>query len=92
MLVPVEALKSNTMSILRLTLEHNSSNKFKSLIGRFRVSFTEDPRVREQLVPLAKSNWRSIGPFPAVDRRNNFWLSGRADGYAGDLLRGTDGP
>ena len=71
-LVPVEALKSNTMSILRLTLEHNSSNKFKSLIGRFRVSFTEDPRVREQLVPLAKSNWRSIGPFPAASANEAF--------------------
>tara|TARA_R110002072_G_scaffold67163_3_gene165108 strand:- start:118036 stop:122388 length:4353 start_codon:yes stop_codon:yes gene_type:complete len=65
-LVPSEPLKSNAMSILRLTLEHNSRDKFKSLIGRFRVSLTEDPRIREQLVPLAKSNWRSIGPFPAA--------------------------
>ncbi len=65
-LVPNEPLKSNAMSILRLTLEHNSRRKFKSLIGRFRVSFTEDSRIREQLVPLAKSNWRSIGPFPAA--------------------------
>ncbi|MFT4515119.1 MAG: mono/diheme cytochrome c family protein [Planctomycetota bacterium] len=64
-LVPNKPLKSNAMSILRLTLEHNSRSKFKSLIGRFRVSFTEDSRIRDQLVPLAKSNWRSIGPFPA---------------------------
>ncbi|MFN3242623.1 MAG: DUF1553 domain-containing protein [Planctomycetota bacterium] len=64
-LIPIEPLDSNAMSLLRLTLEHNSRNKFRSLIGRFRVSFTEDPRVREQLVPLAETHWRSIGPFPA---------------------------
>jgi len=64
-LIPIEPLKSNAMSLLRLTLEHNSRNKFRSLIGRFRVSFTEDPRVRDQLVPLAETHWRSIGPFPA---------------------------
>ena len=64
-LVPMEPLKSNDMSLLRLTLEHNSRSKFRSLIGRFRISFTEDPRVREQLVPLAETHWRSIGPFPA---------------------------
>jgi len=64
-LIPQEPLKANAMSILRLTLEHNSRSKFKSLIGRFRISITDDPRIREQLVPLAKSNWRTIGPFPA---------------------------
>lgn len=71
-LVPTEPLKSNAMSLLRLTLEQHSSNKFKSLIGRFRVSFTEDPRIREQLVPLANSNWRSIGPFPAPSTAEAF--------------------
>jgi hypothetical protein len=64
-LIPVDPLKSNAMSILRLTLEHSSRSKFRSLIGRFRVSVTEDPRVREQLLPLAATHWRTIGPFPA---------------------------
>ena len=71
-LVPQEPLKANTMSILRLTLEHNSRSKFKSLIGRFRISITDDPRIREQLVPLAKSNWRTIGPFPAKTTEEAF--------------------
>ncbi len=65
-LIPIDPLKSNAMSILRLTLEHNSRSKFRSLIGRFRVSITDDPRVREQLVPLAATHWRAIGPFPAT--------------------------
>ncbi|MGC6488000.1 MAG: PSD1 and planctomycete cytochrome C domain-containing protein, partial [Planctomycetota bacterium] len=65
-LIPIEPLDANDMSLLRLTLEHNSRSKFRSLIGRFRVSFTEDPRVREQLLPLAQTHWRSIGPFPAT--------------------------
>jgi len=71
-LVPHETLKSNAMSILRLQLEHNSRSKFKSLIGRFRISITEDPRIREHLVPLAKSNWRTIGPFPAKSTAEAF--------------------
>ncbi|HEX5051868.1 MAG TPA: DUF1553 domain-containing protein [Planctomycetota bacterium] len=66
-LIPIEALEANGTSILRLTLHHNSSNKFKSLIGRFRVSFTEDARVRTQLLPIAASLWRALGPFPAAD-------------------------
>ncbi len=65
-LIPVDALEANETSILRLTLHHNSSNKFKSLIGRFRISFTEDARVRTQLLPVAPSLWRALGPFPAA--------------------------
>ncbi|HEX6811144.1 MAG TPA: DUF1553 domain-containing protein [Planctomycetota bacterium] len=66
-LVPIEPLDSNDTSILRLSLHHGSSNKFKSLIGRFRVSFSEDPRARTQLVPVSPSLWRVIGPFPAAN-------------------------
>ncbi|MEO6593487.1 MAG: DUF1553 domain-containing protein [Planctomycetota bacterium] len=65
-LIPVEPIDANGTSILRLTLHHNSSNKFKSLIGRFRISFTEDERVRAQLLPISPSLWRAIGPFPAA--------------------------
>ena len=66
-LVPIEPLEANDTSILRLTLHHGSANKFKSLIGRFRVSFTEDARARTQLVPVSPSLWRVIGPFPAAN-------------------------
>ncbi len=65
-LVPIEPLDANDTSILRIRLEQDGSGKFRSTIGRFRISYTDDPRVRAQLVPLAKSHWRSIGPFPAA--------------------------
>lgn len=65
-LIPIETLDANDTSILRLTLHQSSRSKFKSMIGRFRVSFTEDPRVRTQLVAVSPSLWRALGPFPAV--------------------------
>jgi hypothetical protein len=40
---------------------------FKSLIGRFRISYTEDNRIREILLPAQTKLWNSIGPFPAED-------------------------
>ncbi|MBL8751754.1 MAG: DUF1553 domain-containing protein, partial [Planctomycetes bacterium] len=66
-LIPIEPLVANETSILRVTLTHNSSDKFKSLIGRFRVSSTDDARVRSLLLPLQPSLWRALGPFPAAD-------------------------
>jgi len=71
-LVPLEALEANDTSILRLTLHQGSRGKFKSLLGRFRVSFTEDPRVRSQLLAVAPTTWRAIGPFPAADQAAAF--------------------
>ena len=71
-LVPIEPLEANDTSILRLTLHHGSASKFKSLIGRFRVSFTEDARARTQLVPVSPSLWRVIGPFPAANAEAAF--------------------
>jgi len=71
-LIPIEPLEANDTSILRLTLHHGSANKFKSLIGRFRVSFTEDARARTQLVPVSPSLWRVIGPFPAPNAEAAF--------------------
>src|SRR5262249_36554004 len=41
--------------------------RFKSLIGRFRLSYTEDDRVRETLLPAQPKLWSSLGPFPAED-------------------------
>ncbi|MEZ6038256.1 MAG: PSD1 and planctomycete cytochrome C domain-containing protein [Planctomycetota bacterium] len=64
-LVPVEPLVTNGTSLLRLSLEHDGSGKFRSALGRFRISFTEDPRLREQLVPIAEGHWHAIGPFHA---------------------------
>lgn len=66
MLIPIEPLVTNDTSILRVTLTHSSSNKFKSLIGRFRIVSTDDARVRSWLLPLQPSLWRSLGPFPAA--------------------------
>jgi hypothetical protein len=67
LLIPIEPLVTNETSILRLTLTHGSSNKFKSLIGRFRFSSTDDTRLRTWLLPLQPSLWRTLGPFPAAD-------------------------
>jgi hypothetical protein len=67
LLVPIEPIVANETSVLRVTLTHDSANKFKSLIGRFRLSSTDDARVRTLLVPLQASHWRALGPFPASD-------------------------
>ncbi|HEY3516545.1 MAG TPA: DUF1549 domain-containing protein, partial [Gammaproteobacteria bacterium] len=67
LVIPIEPLVTNDTSILRVTLTHNSSNKFKSSIGRFRVGSTSDPRIRTWLLPLQPTLWQSIGPFPATD-------------------------
>jgi hypothetical protein len=63
--LPLEPLDTNEASVLRLSLHHFGSFKFKSLIGRFRISYTEDDRIRELLLPAQTKLWSSIGPFPA---------------------------
>ncbi len=65
-LIPIEPITANETSVLRITMTHGSSNKFKSLIGRFRISSTDHPRVRTLLLPLQPSLWRSLGPFTAA--------------------------
>ncbi len=64
-LVPLEPLETNEASVLRLSLHHTSSAKFKSLIGRLRLSVTDDERIRTQLMAVQGKLWSSIGPFPA---------------------------
>jgi hypothetical protein len=63
----LEALDTNEASVLRLSLHHLGSFKFKSLIGRFRITYTEDNRIRELLLPAQTKVWSSVGPFPAED-------------------------
>ncbi len=37
------------------------------MIGRFRITYTEDDRIRELMLPAQSKLWSSIGPFPAQD-------------------------
>ena len=64
--VPLETLELNSSSVLRVTLDQKS-RPFKTLIGRFRISFTEDDRVRELMLPALGKVWSAVGPFPAKD-------------------------
>jgi hypothetical protein len=66
-LIPLEPLVCNETTLLRLSLRHDGSGKFKSTIGRFRVSIGEDPRVRTLLLPVQPTPWQALGPFAAAD-------------------------
>jgi hypothetical protein len=65
--LPLEPLATNEASVLRFSLHQTSAAKFKSLIGRFRISYTQDDRIRELMLPAQSKLWSSIGPFPAQD-------------------------
>ncbi len=65
--LPLEPLDTNEASVLRFSLHQTSAAKFKSLIGRFRISYTQDDRIRELMLPALSKLWSSIGPFPAED-------------------------
>jgi hypothetical protein len=65
--LPLEPLATNDASVIRISLHQTSGAKFKSLIGRFRISYTEDDRIRELMLPAQSMLWSSIGPFPALD-------------------------
>jgi len=67
LLVPNEPLVANDTSLLRLSLTMGTPSKFRSLIGRFRISVCEEPRVRTLLLPLQPSTWQALGPFVAKD-------------------------
>ena len=64
--LPVEPIETNEASVIRIGL-HQTGGRFKSLIGRFRLSYTEDTRVRDVLMPAQPKLWSAIGPFPAED-------------------------
>jgi hypothetical protein len=64
--LPLEPLDTNDASVLRFSL-HQKGGKFKSLIGRFRISYTQGERIREMLLPAQAKLWSSLGPFPAED-------------------------
>lgn len=65
--LPLDPIATNEASVLRFSLHQMSPFKFKSLIGRFRISYTEDERIRELMLPAQSKLWSSIGPFPAQD-------------------------
>ncbi len=66
LLVPLETLDLNDSSILHVSMQQNAQ-PYKSLIGRFRISFTSDDRVRDVALPAIGKRWHSVGPFPAKD-------------------------
>src|SRR5205807_3032263 len=59
--LPLEPLETNEASVLRLSLHQTGGFKFKSLIGRFRVSWTEDNRIRATLMPAQTKLWSTLG-------------------------------
>jgi Protein of unknown function (DUF1553)/Protein of unknown function (DUF1549)/Planctomycete cytochrome C len=65
--LPLEPLATNEAAVLRFSLHQTSAMKFKSLIARFRISYTEDDRIREQMLSAQSKLWSSLGPFPAQD-------------------------
>lgn len=71
-LVPLEPLQLNSASILRIRLVQSSEARMKNLVGRFRWSATDDPKIRETLVPMAKKLWSTVGPFPAASADEAF--------------------
>lgn len=70
--VPLEPLDTNDVSVLRIALHQAAAFKFKSLIGRFRLSYTEDDRIRDVFLPAQTKLWSSLGPFPAEDATKAF--------------------
>ncbi len=65
-ILPIEPLDLNNVSILRISLVH-TSRPYKTLVGRFRISCTSDESIRHRLLPVAPGLWKSVGPFPAKD-------------------------
>ncbi len=65
--LPLEPIETNEASVLRVSLHHLGDFRFRSLIGRFRISYAEDDRVRQILLPAQTKLWSSVGPFPAED-------------------------
>ncbi|MFT7619775.1 MAG: mono/diheme cytochrome c family protein [Planctomycetota bacterium] len=65
-LVPLTSLDLNESSVVRITLEQKA-RPFKSLIGRFRISFTHDDNIRTTMLPSYGDVWSAIGPFKGKD-------------------------
>lgn len=94
-LLPLDALELNEASVLRISMHHTSQEKFKSLVGRFRWSFTDDDRIRSEMLPILPRTWSTIGPFPheSADKAyaTAFALEGELPG-ALDLAKSYDKP
>lgn len=65
--LPLNTLELNEASILRISMHQAGGGKFKSLIGRFRISYTEDESIRRHLLPAHGKLWSAVGPFAAED-------------------------
>ena len=63
-LLPVEPLALNEVSLLSVRIEQ-AGNPYRTSIGRFRISITEDERIRRVLLPVTPGLWSALGPFPA---------------------------
>lgn len=85
-ILPIETLELNDASVLRISMHHSSSMKFKSLIGRFRISYTEDERARTLLMPAQTKLWSTIGPFAAEDTAKAYETAFEPEK---DLLKGA---
>ncbi len=70
-LLPLETLDLNDVSVIHISMAQ-TSRPYKSLISRFRVSYTDDESVRELLLPTTNKLWSSVGPFPAQDVHHAF--------------------
>ena len=68
--LPLEPIETNDASVIRIALHHNG--RFRTLIGRFRLSYTEDERIRAVHLPTQPKLWSSLGPFPAEDTAKAF--------------------
>lgn len=86
-LLPRDVLDLNEASILRVSLHHTSSMKFKAILGRFRLSYTEDEKIRKLLLPVLGKTWHSIGPFPAEDADRAFETAFAPEA---DIAKGLD--
>jgi mono/diheme cytochrome c family protein len=65
-LLPADALAINDASLLSVKIEQ-AGNPYRTSIRRFRISLTEDDRVRRVLLPVTAKFWSALGPFPADD-------------------------
>ena len=70
--LPTEPLRSNDASVLRISLRHQPRGVYKSTIGHFRVSYTDDERLSRRMMPVLPDSWYVVGPFPGTTAKEAF--------------------
>ena len=63
--LPDEPLELNARSVLRFVFQQSFGRRYRTTVGRFRLSYTEDERVLRRRLPVVPGTWHSVGPFPA---------------------------